>query len=300
MRGLRRNSGVFYQEHPAAKEIKQVYFLGGGSNVKNLISILSGLIRGQIQVILPFKEMQHQIPNENKFKDEIISSSLFTGAASLALGIPLTKAAKQPQVNFLPVELKQKEAVAARRIFFLIAAGCFISLFIILTIQLFFSNVSHKKAIKRLEVKLQNTERLSKGLKGLVEERNLITRRNSLVENLIKKRPDLLSPLQELTRVIPQEILLNECTLLPNGIDIKASLVADYEEADRIIREFKRKLETTKYFKNIEVTPLELEVINPKVSGGTYEAEVNLTQSKARDFSLSAEIGVSSDAQERK
>ena len=290
-----RRSVVFYKEQPGAKEIKKIYFLGGGSNLKNLIPVLSGLIGLEIQVISPFKEMQHQLPNENKFKDEIISSSLFTGSASLALGIPQTKAAKEGQVNFLPLELKEKELIAARRIFFLIAAGCFISLFIIVTIQLFFSNVSHKKAIKRLEVKLHSIGQLSEGLKGLVKQQNLITKRKSLVEDLVKQRPDFLKALQELTRVIPQEILLSECTLLSKRIDIKAALFADYEEADRVIRQFKRNLESTTYFKNIDVTPLELEVINPKLSGGTYEAKVNLTQSRTRDFSLSAEIGLPSD-----
>ena len=295
-----RRSIVFYKEQPGAKEIRQVYFLGGGSNVKNLISILSGLIGVQIQVILAFNQMQSQIPNENKFKDEIISSALFTGSASLALGIPQTKAAKETQVNFLPVELKQKEAVAARRIFFLIVGGCFISVFILLTIQLFFSNVSHRRAIKRLDVKLETSKQLGQGLNKLVQKQNLITRRNSLVEDLIKKRPDFLTPLQKLAGVIPSEILLNECTLLSNKIDIKASIFADYEEADRLIREFKAKLETTKYFRNIEVAPLELELISPKVSSGTYELEVNLTQSQTRDFSLSAEIGASLDEHGRK
>lgn len=295
-----RRSVVFYKEQPEAKEIERVYFLGGGSNIKNLIPILSGLVGVPIQVILPFKEMQYQLPNENKFKDEIISSSLFTGSASLALSIPVTKAAKQPQVNFLPVELKQKEAVAARRILFLIVAGCLISVFFMLTLQLFFSNVSHRRTIKRLEVKLDSIKRLSEGLKGLVEEQNLITVRNSIVEDLIKKRPDYLLPLQELARVIPQEILLNECTLVAGKIDIQASVFADYEEADRLIEEFKRNLETTKYFSKIDIVPLEIEVITPKIGGGTYEPEVDLTQSKTRDFKLSAEIGALSDGHEAK
>ncbi|MCX5708739.1 MAG: pilus assembly protein PilM, partial [Candidatus Omnitrophica bacterium] len=110
-----RRSFVFYNERSEGRKIEQVFFTGGGSYIKNLRKILSSHVGGECLEVNPFAQIPHELSIDHKFKEEIASSAIFASAASLAFGIPLKKAAKQVQINFLPVELKQKEALAAKR-----------------------------------------------------------------------------------------------------------------------------------------------------------------------------------------
>jgi type IV pilus assembly protein PilM len=285
-----RRSFVFYKEQPEAKKIERLYFVGGGSSIKNLISILSGLIGLDCNVIHPSKDIPEEIPVGNKFKNDIISSSLFVNAESLALGIPIPKATKQQQVNFLPEELKQKESIAARRLIVLIIGICLISIFGLLSLQMFISSLALQKNIKKTENKLSKIQKVSERIKDLVKKESIVNRRSQQLEGLIKSRPDLVLPLKDLARIVPLEVLLSSSSLSTNKIEITASVFEDYEKAVKIIEELKRSLEKMKYLANIVITPLLLEKMNPRLNNRAGSSDVSLTEPKKREFSITADI----------
>jgi type IV pilus assembly protein PilM len=288
-----RRSFVFYKEQPEAMRIEQIYFAGGGSNIKWLVPVLAGFVGGKCSLFLPFKELEHQVPGTNPFKNEIVFSSVFAGAMSLACGIPLPNIAQPMQVNFLPLELKQKEIIAARRLVFLIISAGFIAILSILSIQLALSSYALRKRTKKSENKLSSIKGISDSLKELSRVENAVIQQGSQIEELIKKRPDLRTPLQDLAALIPAEVLLDSCVLTVDKIEINAVVFTDYEEANKIIEQFLANLETVNYFKNINITPLELEEISPQARTDSASAGLRLTQAKPRKFGLSADIVIS-------
>ncbi len=72
-------------------------------------------------------------------------------------------------------------------------------------------------------------------------------------------------------------------------IVIDAQVFADYEEASKIVENLRGKLQKTKKFSNISVTPFKLEEIVSATAKSAGQ-ESPLTQPKERIFTLSADI----------
>jgi hypothetical protein len=106
------------------------------------------------------------------------------------------------------------------------------------------------------------------------------------IDDLVKKRPDYLKRLREFSKAVPADVLLKKCVLVPDKIEAEASVFADYEDANKIAGIFKKRLEKTAYFQNIQITPFELEEIVPKAAPGAQS--LNLTRAKERTFNLTA------------
>ncbi len=289
-----RRSFVFYNERSEGRRIEQVFFSGGGSYVKNLRPSLSSSVGGECKELFAFTGIPHELPKDNKFKEEIVSSAIFASAASLALGLCAKKEAKDGhKVNFLPVEFKQREAMAARRLAVLITGICFVSFFLLGSIQLFFRNQMVKGAIRTTAQKLNQIKRVSDNLKELEESESKIKRRSQLVEDLIRKRPDFILPFEGIAKILPKDIVLTKCVLDLNKVEIEGKVFTDYEEAARLVNLFKKELVKNKIFNNVVVSPIELEGFSPElVSQGTAQGELRLTQPKERSFKLSMDITV--------
>jgi len=287
-----RRSFVFYNERSEGRKIEQLFFIGGGSYIKNLRKILSSHVGGECKEVLPFAHIPHEITIDNKFKEEIVSSAIFASAASLAFGIPLKKGAKEVQINFLPVEIKQKAAIASRRMILLIIGFCLIGVFLLAGGQLFLSNQMVKWNIRAVEKKLSKVKRVSEDLKVMDQYQAKIKQLSQQIDDLIKSRPDFNLPLNDLAKALPEEIILNKCLFTANKIELEASMFADYEEANKFISDFKNKLAKTGYFSNITVPAIELEAISPELSSGGGQEKLRLTQPKDRNFKLSADVAV--------
>ncbi len=288
-----RRSFVFYNERSEGRRIEQIFFIGGGSNIQNLRKVLSSFVGGECKEVFPFAQIAHELPVDHKFKKEIESSAIFASAASLAFAIPLKKGVKDSQINFLPTELKQKSAVASRRMIALISGVCLISVFILAAVQLFFANQMVKWNIRDAEKKLSKVKRVSEDLKVMDISQGKIKQLGQKVETLVKSRPEFSLPLNELVKAMPEEIVLDVCVLTAARIELEGSLFADYEEASKIIADLKNRLAKTGYFLNVSVSTIQLEAIAPELSSAGGREKLRLTQPKSRNFKLSAEISAS-------
>ena len=288
-----RRSFIFYNERSEGRKIGQIFFIGGGSNIKNLHAVLSPLVGGECKVMLPFAQTHQELSSANKFRSEIVSSAIFASAASLVFGIPIKKESKDAQINYLPEELKQKEAVAARRVIMLGIGICFISFFSLGIVQLFFRNQMIKGSIRTFDQKLSRVKRVSDDLKGLDKSQGKIKQRSQQIDDLIRARPDFISPLENLAKAIPEEILLSKCVFTQNKIEVEGSVFADYEEANVLIDLFKKGIAKNKNFSKVVVPSMELEVISPELNSGSGAAkQLRLTQPKERKFKLSADVEI--------
>jgi type IV pilus assembly protein PilM len=287
-----RRSFVFYNERSEGRKIEELFFIGGGSYIKNLRTILSSFVGGECKEVLPFAQIPSELTIDNQFKDEIISSAIFASAASLAFGIQLKKQVKEAQINFLPVGLKQKEATAAKRMIALIIGICFISVFVLAAVQMFLSNQMVKWNIRAVEKKLSKVKRVSEDLKVMGKYQGKIEEINRQISDLAQSRPDFTGPLKDLLKVIPEEIVLSKCLFTGNKVELEGRIFADYEQAQKSVADFKNGLAKTGYFTNLAVPAISLETISPELSSGGGQEELRLTQAKDRGFKLSAEVAV--------
>jgi type IV pilus assembly protein PilM len=285
-----RRSLVFYNERSEGRRIEQIFFTGGGSYIKNLRSIISSFGGGECKDLLPFAQIPHDLPKDNKFKDEVVSSAIFASAASLAFGIPLKKGQKEVQINFLPAEFKEREAKAARRLILLIIWFCFVGVFILLSTQLFLSNHMIRWNIQTIEKKLTRVQRVSEDLKSLDKSQSKIKQRSQQIEDLINGRLDYPLVLEGLAKDTPEAIVLSKCTLDDKKLDIEGNIFADYEEAKSEIDLFGKALSKKGYFGNIVIPDIELEGISPELNPGVRGDQLRLTQPKERNFKLSADV----------
>lgn len=281
-----RRSLAYYKEQSNGRRVEYIYFLGGGCQIKNLVNILAKHIGGQWEIVLPFKG---------------ILSPIFTNAASLALGMHLAKARHMEMINFLPRELKKKRAIAARRLILLLIKIVLISALTLFSMLTFAGNRLITAAIKKVEAELGKIKDVSDTLKELNARESKIKQVLAQIEELILKRPDFSYALNALPRALPEEILLTSVSIAPGiagttatgenyRIEIQAELFSDYERAISIIESFRENLEAAAYFRNINIAPLKLEKISPRLPEDPNQEAV-LTQPTNRVFSLTADLG---------
>lgn len=303
-----RRSLAYYKEQAEGRRVEYIYFLGGGCQVKNLIRLLTEQIGGQLEIILPFKNMQ--LPKEKESLDQANATPIFTNAVSLALSAA-TKPRGAELINFLPLELKKKEIIATRRLILRLTKIALIFTLSLLSISMFINNRSIRVSIKGVELELKGVKKIAKRLKDLDQQEERRKQATSQVQELIKSRQNLHVLLNKLSAVIPEEVLVTSISIFKGsgaqadqqtaqaadsaggaqqyGIRIQAEVFADYEKASKIIENFRSNLAATPNFSNINVTPLKLEKIAPVASSAAGQ-ELRLTQPQVRTFTLTADI----------
>lgn len=299
-----RRSLAYYKEQAEGRRVEYIYFLGGGCQIRNLILLLTEQIGGQLQVILPFKNIQ--LPKEKQTADYAASTPIFSNAVSLALSLT-AKTRNAELINFLPVELKRKELIATRRFVLQIAKIALIFVLSLLSISTFASNRSIRLSIKGVELESKGVKKIVKKLKDLSRQDSQWKREAGQVEKLTALRQDYRLLLSKISSVVPEEVLINSITVSKadsgeagqaldsvqgsggqKKLEIKAQVFADYERANKIILNFRKGLEKLYFLGNIDVTPLKLEKITS--SSGAAGQELRLTQPQIRTFTLKADI----------
>src|SRR3989338_5052723 len=301
-----RRSFIYYKEQSGGRRIGYIYFLGGGSQIKNLVNILSASIGGQCKIMLPFEGIEII---KKQYRDAASSTPVFTNALSLAVSISLDEY-KRKLINFLPIELKKRGSAAVRRlVLFIMGIGLFIG-FSLALVNMLIGGHLLKASIKEAEFGLKRVKKIADKLKSLSDQETETERISSQIEKIIKQRQDFSYPLKELSRIIPREILLTHLSISKSDgqmgedisqagsagavsggkyrLKIEAEIFADYEKTIKIIEQFSQKLGAVHYFSNITSAPLKLEEISPREKG-TLEGSP-LTEERLRDFTLTAEV----------
>ena len=301
-----RRSFIFYKEQSEGRRIERIYCLGGGSLVKNLSPVLSGLVGGQLQLIPPFSGLK--TAKGNIYDEASGSAAFLNSAVSIALGV-YAKSGKIPVVNFLPVELRRKEAASKRNLVLFAAGVCLVFVFTLVSANVLMRRGFLQSSISALEVQLSGFKNVKDSLDGLSRKKDKLNQQLTKFSE-IKQNLDWNILLKKLSLSVPQDIVLTQ-TVITKGeilseaarqgrpelkvedkalrIKINARIFADYEQAQEIIENFKAAMEKTGYFTKINIPPLNLEEI--VVSETVVPSENSaLTRPQAREFSLEAEV----------
>ncbi len=309
-----RRSLIYYKESRGAERVKEIFFFGGGMCIRGLFEILAKNIGGNSKILQAFEYIESGALTE--YPQEV---PLFVGAVGVALSLSLMKGKeKTALVNFLPLELKKKEIIAARRVVILTVA-IFIFGFIVLSyLNLLIGNKNLQTTINNTEDEIRNIEGIVDMLDELKHRRKIILAKSKKIEELSKNRVDFSPILKEIAKFTPQEVLINSLSIFKDSfsleqeslnsnksedleerdkgegkrvesykVKIEAQVVSDYEKAIKIIEKFKNNLEKSPYFKNVEATFPQLEKISIKEIASQ---EIQLTASKIRKFVIKAYI----------
>ncbi|MDD5669028.1 MAG: pilus assembly protein PilM [Candidatus Omnitrophica bacterium] len=282
-----RRSLSYYKEQSGGRRIEYINFIGGGCHIGNLFEILTSQIGGMCKTVLPFEGIEVP-PDKQKITDKV-SSPVLSSAVALALSLGV-KSKRHDTINFVPLDLRQRELAEKRRIFIVTTLVLLIAVFGFLTLQTIISSVSLSNNIKKTGFDLERFKRTSGRLKDLTQREKLFEQRLSLSESLSQKRLLVLAPLNDLKKIIPDKVYLTSFKLGLGKVEIKAIVYADYENALTIVDQFKKNLVALPYFSNIEITPLKFEKVSPQFGGGT--SEVQIDQESDRDFVVTADFTV--------
>mgnify|MGYP001605656303 FL=1 len=302
-----RRSFIYYKEQSGGRKIEYIYFLGGGSRIKNLVDTVSGSIGGRCGIIpSPFAGAS--------------SEPVFANALSLALSIASAEY-KHTLINFLPPELKKEKTAGLRRFGLFAASAGLMAVFAIASLNMFISSRLLGTSFKETEFELNRLKNTADRLKMLERQESGVKNLAAQIETILKSKQDFSLILKELNRLTPESVLfarvsiskggqggdsVSETKMMPGygqGLsgqqkvsspaggytaEIKAQVFADYENALKIIGEFKKNLASSRYFSGLESAPLELE----RISSGEDNpgGESRLTREKIRDFTVTFEV----------
>ena len=306
-----RRSFIFYKEQSEGRRIERIYCLGGGSLVKNLSPVLSDLVGGQLQLIPPFSGLK--TAKDNIYDEASGSAAFLNSAVSIALSV-YAKSNKVPVVNFLPVELRRKEAASKRNLALFAAGVGLVFVFTLVGANILMRRGFLQSSISALEAQLSGFKNVKDSLDELSRKKDKLNRQLAKFAE-IKQNLDWNILLKKLSLSVPQDIVLTgivitkreisseaarEGSLEPKvedktlRIKINARIFADYEQAQEIIENFRTAMEKTGYFTKINIPPLGLEEI-VVLETAVPLADSAITRPQAREFSLEAEVALTDE-----
>lgn len=208
-----RRSLSYYKEQSEGRRVEYIYFLGGGCQIKNLIGMLMKQVGGQGEAMFPFKGLN---PPQGSPAQDANSTPMFSNACALALGLSL-KDREAAIINFLPWELKKKEALAARRLIILSVKFILIFLFSAISLAAFINNRSVRAAIKKVDSGLAEVKGIADALKNLNQRDKKVKLESALIQSLIDGRINLDAPLAQLVKAVPAGVLLTSVVIAKAG-----------------------------------------------------------------------------------
>lgn len=301
-----RRSFIFYKEQSEGRRIERIYCLGGGSLVKNLSPVLSGLIGGQLQLIPPFNGLK--AAKDNIYTEASGSAAFLNSAVSIALSV-YAKSNKIPVVNFLPAELRRKESASKRNLALFAAGVCLVFVFALAGANVLMRRGFLQSSISAVEAQLGGFKNVKDNLDELSRKKDRLNRQLAKFAE-IKQNLNWAALLKKISLTVPKDIVLTQIVIArgemfseaaregsleskveDNALQVRinARILADYEKAQEIIENFKAAMEKTGYFTKINIPPLSLEEIVVSEAGMPSEDSA-ITRPQTREFFLAAEV----------
>lgn len=299
-----RRSFIFYKEQSEGRRIGRVYCLGGGSLLKNLIPVLSGLIGGQLQLTPPFSGIKTA---KNNIYDEASGTAVcLNSAVGIALSV-YAKNSKIPVVNFLPVDFRRKEAASRRNLILFVVGVFLVFIFTVIGANILMKRGSLQASINAAEAQLNGFRDVKDSLERLSRKKDKLSQELARFAEL-KRNLDWNSLLKKLSLIVPPDVVLRRIIIAkkdifletaPDAVEqvdnkdlqirIEAEVFADYEKAQIVIENFKADMDKTGYFSRINVSPLSLEEITVLEAVAAH-GDSTVTKPLAREFFLEAEV----------
>ncbi|MCP4652131.1 MAG: pilus assembly protein PilM [Candidatus Omnitrophica bacterium] len=308
-----RRTLIYYRDQTHGSRVDSVFLLGGVATIKGLAPVLVKDIGGDCQPLFPFQNIEKAPQSaQDSFSQE--ETPLFAAATSLAVSIPLVKKRKET-IDFLPEDMKKQRGAVQKQLGLIIIGIIILSFTFLGWLKVYIDNRLLSRTIITLDLEVKKSEKIITMLDQKKQQRRNIDDRLKEVRNILDKRLDMASVLEEVAKATPIDATLKKFTLSPKVVSApvsrsrrrrppskkKASEVldqnyivnmdvicfADYGKAVELAERFTEKLEKSNMFEAVSVNVPEMGSIQPSVDG---DQGVLLTQQRERFFSIYAEL----------
>jgi Tfp pilus assembly PilM family ATPase len=277
-----RRTFSYYKEQASGIKVENIYFLGGGCAVKNLILALAQDLRGNCQALPPFRDII--MPAD---ADPSLTNPIYDNAAALAVGASQLQSKKQQILNFLPADMKMQESSIIWR-WVLILGLLGLNLLIVAGIfGLVITNMQVRRNLNQAVFELKHAQSVIDKTKSIAGQDAMVNQQDSRVKEIRGQRVDFFPWIRDLAKSAHDPVVFDRLVLTEKNLELEGHIARDYEAAFDIQMRFLKRLADTGNWFNVTFIPVDLEQISPETIN--ENDALKLTYPRARKFSVKGE-----------
>ena len=234
-----RHSIDYYQENAQISKIKNIFLVGGGTRLRNLDSFLSQKANAQIRAMEIPKALLDSYKEKQELQDSFV---IIAGVVGLAL-------APKNKVNLLPLEFQVKKIEKLVKRYMRIAEIAIAAILLLLLMGIYSKSGQLQKQLKSV-----NAER--GGLEDLRLINSRVSFRNNLEERLKKGAAPVDWYLKEISKIIPDSIVLNSIDLNKKDATLKIDgiVLPSVKDGTSEITNFMNRIEDSPFFESADLS----------------------------------------------
>jgi Tfp pilus assembly PilM family ATPase/Tfp pilus assembly protein PilN len=281
-----RRSLIYYKEQSGGRKVWRIYFSGEGAELLNMLSAIEGQLGGETRIF-------DAAACDKSFMSAFTAPQGLPGIGyfdvlALAFSLNGARRFRKVHLNFLPVEVRKREAVKM-----LDTAGFYtlitLSLIVVALVFLLIArNRNVGSVLVKTEHELKGVSEKKGALSRYAESEAQVNRRKEMMQAQTSKRNDYVRFLAKIGDAVPRDVVLKNVEFIDGKVKIQGTIKKDYEAASRILAAFRQNLEKLGFLDQLSVPPLPLERI--EYSSGAEIPEDEITQEVPREFTIAAEL----------
>lgn len=222
-----------YQSEDIEKPPTSYILTNDQEQTKNLRPILQDTLQATVKIVPYLDNVKISLPIRKSIKDISDESFLDVIASGVALD--------QCQIDLVPEEIKMQKSIAEQGKE-VAKSGIFVSIFLLLICGLFISKIHFKSTtLKNIKTEYQAGHEEAEALERIAEKTRLI-------KDYVSTRLVSLETLNEIYKIIPDEIYLGSIDLTEGG----TITIQGVSESMSRVFSFVSALEDSQYFKNVK------------------------------------------------
>jgi Tfp pilus assembly PilM family ATPase len=277
-----RRTFSYYKEQSSGIKVENIYFLGGGCGIKNLVSSIAHDLRGTTQALTPFRDIQ--VPAD---ADQSLVHPIYANAVALAVGASHIQLKKQQLLNFLPQDIKMRESAFVWQWVLIIAVIVVNLLFGAGIFNLALTNSHIQRSLKQEQFDLKHAQSVIDKTKAISSQDATLNLQASRAKEIRSNTINFLPWIKDLAKAGRDPVVFDKLVLTEKDMEIQAHVEREYEEAEAAQLRFIKKIGETGNWFNITFVPVELEQISSQTIN--ENDKLDLTYPRVRKFSIKAE-----------
>jgi Tfp pilus assembly PilM family ATPase len=277
-----RRTFAYYKEQSSGIKVENIYFLGGGCGIKNLVQSLAQDLRGTVLALAPFRDIH--VPAD---ADQSLIHPVYANAVALAVGASQVQLKKQQILNFLPQDIKMRESERVWQWALTIAVIVINLLFGVGILNLALTNSQIKRSLKQEQFELKHAQSVIDKASSVSSQDAILNQQDSRAKEIKSRLISFIPWIKDLAKAGRDPIVFDKLVLTDKDMEIQAHIERDYEAAADLQLRFMKKLQETGNWFNITYVPVELEQISSDTINGNDK--LDLTLPRVRKFSIKAE-----------
>jgi Tfp pilus assembly PilM family ATPase len=277
-----RRTFSYYKEQSSGIKVENIYFLGGGCGIKNLVQSLAQDLRGTVLALAPFRDIH--VPAD---ADQSLIHPIYANAVALAVGASQVQLKKQQILNFLPQDIKMRESARVWQWALTISVIVINLLFGAGILNLALTNGQIRRSLKQEQFDLKHAQSVIDKSKTVSSLDSMLNQQDTRAKEIRNQLINFLPWIKALAKAGRDPVVFDRLVLTEKIMELDAHIERDYEAVEDAQLKFMKKLGETGNWFNITFVPLVLK----NIPSDTISENDNpdLIYPRVRRFSVKAE-----------